>query len=405
MGSAPSGAPPVRPDGRSVTRQRRARPVGLHVCVSTAVLRSALATVGRATGPRRLGAHLDCVRLEARGGELRLRCNDHCITIEQRLTGVALTDGEAMVPWSPLADLVRTCPTPMCEIRFDPPDHVVVRAEERTATLAALPSGALPNAALDKNLDNLGTFSGPRFREAVETVVPAAATRGARVALTGVLLRCGSGALTLAATDGRRLAVRRVDAAGPSAQSVLEVVVPAVHLAEVGRCLLNARQAVRISLSAARNVAIFDLADVCLESRLLDVTFPRFERVISSDFRTKLACPTQRLIEDLRFIGSLLTRTSRVVTVETTATGLLLCVRRRSSGDAAQAAISARVWGEPVTVHLDYDDLLSTISTISAPTVVLGFNGPRGTAIVLPSGKRGSVTALAPSFALTDEVD
>jgi DNA polymerase-3 subunit beta len=374
--------------------------------VSTALLRSALVTVGRATGPRRLGAHLDCVRLEARGGELRLRCTDHCITIEQRLAGVALTDGEAMVPWSPLADLVRTCRTPMCEIRFDPPDHVVVRAEERTATLAALPSGAFLNAALDGNLDNLGTFSGPTFREAVETVVPAAATRGARVALTGVLLRRGSGALTLAATDGRRLAVRRVDAAGPSsAQSVLEVVVPALHLAEVGRCLLHARQAVRISLSAARNVAVFDLADVCLESRLLDVTFPRFERVISSDFRTKLACPTQRLIEDLRFIGSLLTRTSRVVSVETTATGLLLCVRRRSSGDAAQAAISARVWGEPVTVHLDYDDLLSTISTISAPTVVLGFNGPRGTAIVLPSGTRGSVTALAPSFALTDEVD
>jgi DNA polymerase-3 subunit beta len=378
----------------------------LSVRISTADLRAALATVGRATGPRRLGAHLDCVRLEARRGDLRMLCTDHCLTIEQTLRGAALADGEVLVPWSPLAELAQACPAPVCEIRELPHDRVLFRAGERNASLAAFARGRVSAETEPSVVAALGIFSGPALRAAIDTVSHAAATREAREALTGVLLRSGRQSLTLAATDGRRLVVHRVDSDRRSMGPLPDVIVPATHLSEVARCLLSGRQgAVHVSLSAARNVVYFDLGDVRLQSRLLDVSFPRFERVIAGSFLTKVAAPVTRLREDLRFVGTLLTRTSRLVTLEVQPARVLLRVTRRSSGDVAEAMISAHVWGEPLTVHLNHDDLLSVLDAMQVSTAVLGFNGPSGPCMVLPSGCNGALAALAPAVPSGDDVD
>jgi DNA polymerase III subunit beta len=378
---------------------------GLHVRVSTPALRSALATVGRATGPRRLGGHLDCVRLEARAGDLRMLCTDHCLTIEQTLAGVAPTDGEVLVPWSLLAEFARACPEPTCEIRAQPPDLVLVQADGRTATLRAFVTGVSPLDMQGGVVADLGIFSAHAFRDAVAAVTAAAATRDARAALTGVLMRRAPRNLTLAATDGRRLAIRRLDTARPASLEVSDVVVPAVHLAEVARCLRAGHRAVRVSLAAANTVVRFDIGEVRLQSRLLDVAFPRFEHVITTRFLTKAAVPSGRLLEDLRFVGTLLTRSSRLVTLEVQPTRVLLRVARRSSADVAQAAVGAQVWGDSVTVHLNCDDLLTMVAAMETPTIVLGFNGPRGTCIVMPAGMSGVVAALSPSVPSTDDVD
>src|SRR5258708_3272029 len=71
---------------------------------------------------------------------------------------------------------------------------------------------------------------------AVEQTQMAASTDEARPGLTGVLVQIQGGALTMAATDGHRLAVRKLAATSP-ADLEASLIVPARARAELSRVL------------------------------------------------------------------------------------------------------------------------------------------------------------------------
>src|SRR5258708_29501157 len=89
---------------------------------------------------------------------------------------------------------------------------------------------------------------------AVEQTQMAASTDEARPVLTGVLVLVQGGSLTLAATDGHRLAVRKLSAAAPS-ELEASLIVPARALAELSLVLMGVPAKVEGLISKAGNQA------------------------------------------------------------------------------------------------------------------------------------------------------
>jgi len=141
--------------------------------------------------------------------------------------------------------------------------------------------------------------------KAVEQTQMAASTDEARPVLTGVLVQVQQGNLTLAATDGHRLAVRKLPASG-GAELDASLIVPARALAELSRVLKGEPGQVEIIISKARNQIFFKAGNSELTSRLIDGKYPNYSQVIpskSSTKRQRQRHPRQSPRRRPRFVG------------------------------------------------------------------------------------------------------
>src|SRR6202022_2064981 len=119
---------------------------------------------------------------------------------------------------------------------------------------------------------------------------------------TGVLVQVPGGNLTLAATDGHRLAVRKLAATG-AADLEASLIVPARALAELSRVLKGEPGKVEIIISKARNQIFFRAGTSELPSSLIEGRYPNYAQVIPSKSSTKVKVSTSELTQTVRAVS------------------------------------------------------------------------------------------------------
>ncbi len=228
------------------------------------------------------------------------------------------------------------------------------------------------------------------LRKIIDQVVFAAADAKdtSRPALTGVLAKFEGERLTLAATDGYRLSVRRTVLPAPAPQDI-SVIVPARSLAEVSRISGEADpdRPVELALAAARNQILFRLFgkgegdrgafyQVDLVSQLIDAKFPDFTAIMPKSYTTRTVLDTGAFLRALK-VASLFARdaSDRVVFTITPGTETVpgqLTIRATSAeaGDNV-SDVDALVEGAPLEIAFNVRYLMEVMSVVDTPQVVL----------------------------------
>ncbi len=230
------------------------------------------------------------------------------------------------------------------------------------------------------------------LRRIIDQVVFAAADAKdtSRPALTGVLAKFEGDRLTLVATDGYRLSVRRtlLPAAAPADTSVI---VPARSLAEVSRISGEADpdRPVEITVAAARNQILFRLFgkgeagaergafhQVDLVSQLIDAKFPDFTAIMPKSQNTRTILETAAFLRALK-VASLFARdaSDRVVLTITPGSDtepgqITLKATSAEAGDNV-SDLDALVEGAPVEIAFNARYMIDVLSVIDTPQVVL----------------------------------
>src|SRR5258706_4763723 len=205
-------------------------------------------------------------------------------------------EGATTAPARLLTDFVGTLPDQDLELALDGPSQSLslrcARFDTHIKCIEAeeFPPGPRPDEGdrLDVALDELVS--------AVEQTQMAASTDEARPVLTGVLVQVQGGSLTLAATDGHRLAVRKLAAAGASDLEA-SLIVPARALAELSRVLKGEPGKVEVIISKARNQVFFRAGTSELASRLIYGKYPNYAQVIPNKSSTKVRVSTSDLTQ------------------------------------------------------------------------------------------------------------
>lgn len=228
------------------------------------------------------------------------------------------------------------------------------------------------------------------LRKIIDQVVFAAADAKdtSRPALTGVLAKFEGERLTLAATDGYRLSVRRTALPVPAPQDI-SVIVPARSLGEVSRISGEADpdRPVELAVAAARNQILFRLFgkgegdrgafyQVDLVSQLIDAKFPDFTAIMPKSYTTRTVLDTAAFLRALK-VASLFARdaSDRVVFTITPGTDTVpgqLTIRATSAeaGDNV-SDVDALVEGVPLEIAFNVRYLIEVMSVIDTPQVVL----------------------------------
>ena len=130
--------------------------------------------------------------------------------------------------------------------------------------------------------------AGP-LAETIDRVARAASRDEVRPILTGVLLRAEGATLTMVATDSYRLSVKHTELERALPEPI-EANVPARALRELARIIAQEGPD-EVSISLARNQAVFQAASVVLFSRLIEGQFPSWRQLIPESFEHEVRLP------------------------------------------------------------------------------------------------------------------
>jgi len=197
-------------------------------------LGEAVAWVARALPARPVIPVLSGLHLEAAGAGLTLSCFDYEVSARVAVPAEIDEPGTALVPGRLLAEIARSLPPQLVEVSSSA-DMVRLACGSAEFELVSLPAEEYPG--LPEPPAPAGTVDGGVLAAAAAQVVPSASRDDTLPMLTGVCLDVTGSAMTFAATDRYRLAVRTVDwtPAVPGLRAA--ALVPARTLADVARTM------------------------------------------------------------------------------------------------------------------------------------------------------------------------
>jgi len=225
---------------------------------------------------------LSNVKLEAEGNALLLTATDMDIAVCERAEASVTEAGSTTVPAQTFYDIVRKLPEgSQVELsKAADTDKVVIRAGASRFSLATLPVDDFP-VMNEGELPFTFTITAAECNALIEKTRFAVSTEETRYYLNGIYFHAtenqGIGVLRTVATDGHRLA--RIEVALPAgAAGIPGVIIPRKTIGEIIKLIETGVTQVEISLSESK--IRFTCGSAILVSKLIDGTFPDYERVI-----------------------------------------------------------------------------------------------------------------------------
>ena len=353
-------------------------------------LAKGLSIVGRAVSARSTLPVLGNILLSTDADRLKLAATNLEVGVSCWLGARVEDEGAVTLPARLLTDWVNSVPPEKIQmemvVRTMSVNLKCARFESNIKGIDASEFPLIPTADGESSL----SLPAADLRRIIDQVAFAAADAKdtSRPALTGVQVQLEGDRMTLAATDGFRLSVRRTVLPSPG-PSVPSVIVPARSLAEVSRISGEAdpERPVEITLATARNQILFRLIgqgegqrgafhQVDLVSQLIDARFPDFNAIIPKSYTTRTVLETASFLQALR-PASLFARdaSDRIVLQITPGTDTApgqVTIRATSAetGDNV-SEMDALVEGEALEIAFNARYLAQVLSVIDTPQVVL----------------------------------
>jgi DNA polymerase-3 subunit beta len=218
--------------------------------------------------------------------------------------------------------------------------------------------------------------------------------RQSRPTLTGVFVRFDRDRLTMAATDGFRLALRSTGLAEEMPEK-REIIIPARTLAEVSRIIgimpEGDKQFVAITVSENNNQVLFHLPDVDVVSQLIDANYPNYEAIIPRDSITRTVVDTAALLRALRLASLFARESNQLVRLQITPNPdglpgtLTVTGSSQESGDNV-SDLDAIIEGDSAEIAFNARYLIDVLSAIDEPQVALETTKASAPGVLRPVG-------------------
>lgn len=310
----------------------------MKVTIERASLLRSLAHVQSVVERRNTIPILSNVLIEAGEGKMTLTATDMDLTVLEEVIAEVRTPGATTAPAHVLYDIVRKLPEGAQVELVGEGDRAQLKLTSGRSSfqLSTLPkddfppvgAGGLPiNFALPQD-DLCHLIDRTRF---------AISTEETRYYLNGIYLHVGKSedmpVLRAAATDGHRLA--RFQMPLPDgADAMPGIILPRKTVGELRKLLEGSDQKVRVSLSDSK--ITFALNGAVLISKLIDGTFPDYERVIPFNNDKIMHVDRRSFLAAVDRVSTISTEKSRAVKLSLGSGVLVLSATSPDSGSASE---------------------------------------------------------------------
>lgn len=345
-------------------------------------------TVSHALGGRTAMPILSGIKITTLGEEVEFSATDLEKSIRCRVPAQVRARGAVVLPGQVLSQLVARLPA-VPEVGLEPADgQVRLRCASSTFELPILPVHEFPQLP-EPTTDPLGRITLSQLLQAVAQTAFAAlkASETTRLALTGVDIVFKEGGAKFAATNGYRLAIKRVPVVDLPDRYEGAFLVDAGVLADLHRVLTGIPDDYA-SVYAEAGQIHFQAGPVLFSARLIQEQFPDFERVIPKDNPIGLFVPREELLETLRRTELFAAEESGAVTLRATAqsTTLEVSAASRERGKSQEMVELVRPPSRGIEIAFKAEYLVDALRRLASDQVALWLAAPERAGLLEPAG-------------------
>ena len=333
------------------------------------------------------------IYMTTKNGQVELQGNDFELGIRLTIDGDIKEPGTLVVGSRYFQELIRKLPGDTIEL-YKPEDgnSLTITSGSSEFNLVTLHPDdfSLVEQIHDQDHVNIDSFA---MKELIDLTNYAAATDEDRPVFTGALLEIKENEVTMVATDTHRMAVKKITIDEP-ATTPMRAIIPTKTLAEVSRLLPTDNPAM-INIIWNRTQIVFNFESIYIISRLIEGTYPEYEKVIPSQF------DSSAVIDRREFAGavdrvSLLAKdiSYNVIRYDWSESNVTLSTQNTEIG-MAKEDVAVEFKGTPFTISFNgryISDILrhSTGDNIhlflkqNGPVVIRQDNNPNYTYVVTP---------------------
>jgi DNA polymerase-3 subunit beta len=346
----------------------------LRLTCQPSTLGQALQTVSRAISTRTTLPILNNILMETTSEGLALTATNLEIGIRKVVAAEVAEEGSTTAPARLLTDFVGSLPDESLDMTLDAGTQTLsVRCGRFDTHIKCIEADEFPPGPRPEEGDRL-TIPLDGLLRAIEQTQMAASTDEARPVLTGELLHIEGQKLVLVATDGHRLAERKLSASsGDELEARLSV--PASAFAELPRAFRGESGDVEVLVSKARNQVFFRAGTSEVTSRLIDGQYPNYSQVIPNKSSTIVKIGTAELTQTVRAVSLFARDSANVIRIRAQSGSVVLSATTNEVGDS-RAELEAQVDGPEIQIAFNARYVLDALAVMEADQVELKFDGP-----------------------------
>ena len=365
----------------------------MHITFPKANLQKAINVLQKVSQNKTSSNLPGAIYMTTKNGQVELQGNDFELGIRLTIDGDIKEPGTLVVGSRYFQELIRKLPGDTIEL-YKPEDgnSLTITSGSSEFNLVTLNPDdfSLVEQIHDQDHVNIDSFA---MKELIDLTNYAAATDEDRPVFTGALLEIKENEVTMVATDTHRMAVKKITIDEP-ATTPMRAIIPTKTLAEVSRLLPTDNPAM-INIIWNRTQIVFNFESIYIISRLIEGTYPEYEKVIPSQF------DSSAVIDRREFAGavdrvSLLAKdiSYNVIRYDWAESNVTLSTQNTEIG-MAKEDVAVEFKGTPFTISFNgryISDILrhSTGDNIhlflkqNGPVVIRQDNNPNYTYVVTP---------------------
>ncbi len=310
---------------------------------------------------------LSNIKLEATDDRLGLNATDMDLDIVESVAAEITSPGATTAPAHTLYDIVRKLPEGS-QVAFESDDdgQLHLSSGRSRFTLACLPTDDFPVLS-EGDLDHEFSLPAAEIRALIDKTRFAISTEETRYYLNGIYLhaaeRDGAVMLRAVATDGHRLASAEVPLPD-GAKEMPGVIVPRKTVGELHKLVDEMTDDVAVGLSETK--IRFTIDDTILTSKLIDGTFPDYNRVIPEGNDKTMEVDTKLFADAVDRVSAISSEKSRAVKLKIIGDSLTLSSSSPDSSSATEE-LEVSYKGEDLEIGFNAGYLLDITRQIEGP--------------------------------------
>lgn len=344
-------------------------------------------TVSHALGGRTAMPILGGIRCQGEKKEVELAATDLVRSILCRVPAQVKGTGTVVLPGQVLSQLVGRLPEAETIELGEKEGRVRLACGPASFELLTLPPDEFPAVARSDGKP-VGRMSLTFLLQGIGQTAFAAlrASETTRLALTGVDIVLRDGAAKLAATNGYRLAIKRVPVEGLPEGYDGTFLVDATILGDLSRVLAGVAEE-EVAIFADGGQLHFAAGPVFFSCRTIQEQFPDFERVVPKDSEIGLFAPRSELLDTLRRLEVFAAEESGAVNLKVGGAELEMSAASKDKGQGRESVKLLKPPAKAVEIAFRAEYLIDALRRMESDQVALWLSAPDRAGLIEPAGE------------------
>lgn len=341
----------------------------MELSVTQENLARALGGVGRVASSKTGLPILNNILLRTDGNRLLVAATNLEIASTHHIGAKIITPGAITIPARLASEFVASLPKGTVELKVKD-KHLHIVSGTYTSVINGSADDEFPELpTIDEKSSIHYSLNPSEFKQAVTQTIITSSNDSTRPVLTGVFWHTFRNALYLAATDGYRLAERRLSAA----ESELNAIIPSSSLQEVLRMI--SEDITEIEVLFDETQVRFRVGESEVMSRLIDGHYPDYRQLIPKTAETSVTIETAEFLRLTKIAGLFARQAGGSITLTADNEKQTLSIHSLASelGENTSSAQATITSDGTVTLNSRY--LSEALSVIDSQMVEFKFSG------------------------------